>query len=251
MILNYVTSKRPAWTGAFTLSFRSLPSNWGHIVRRTSVKQPKSLRFIASQTALAGIAGAGVAGAAPAAAEEAILLASAAPSVRDEIIVEGEKHGSNPYADPAAPYKIDRSASSKLTEDLLNTAKSVSVISKELIDDAGATSFRDIVRTQPGVTIGTGEGGNAFGDRIFIRGFDARNDVYVDGVRDPGVVSREVFAVAQIEILKGPSGSFAGRGSTGGQRHLPPHRRFQLCVQRYARASGQRHVSRIRYAGPR
>ncbi len=196
--------------------FHSLHQPWGHAVRSTSVKKPKSLRFIASQTALAGLAGAGAAGATAAAAEDTILLASAAQSVRDEIIVEGERKGTNPYADPEAPYKIDRSASSKLTEDLLNTAKSVSVISKELIDDAGATSFRDIVRTQPGVTIGTGEGGNAFGDRIFIRGFDARNDVYVDGVRDPGVVSREVFAVEQIEILKGPSGSFAGRGSTGG-----------------------------------
>ena len=35
------------------------------------------------------------------------------------------------------------------------------------------------------------EGGNAFGDRFFIRGFDARNDVFVDGVRDPGVLVRE------------------------------------------------------------
>ncbi|MEZ5894092.1 MAG: TonB-dependent siderophore receptor [Parvularculaceae bacterium] len=148
--------------------------------------------------------------------EDQLILAALAPSVRDEIIVEGERRGSNPFADPEAPYKIDRSASSKLTEELLNTAKSIAVIPKELIDDAGATSFRDLVRTQPGVTIGTGEGGNAFGDRIFIRGFDARNDVYVDGVRDPGVLSREIFAVEQVEILKGPSGAFAGRGSTGG-----------------------------------
>ncbi|MEZ5896490.1 MAG: TonB-dependent siderophore receptor [Parvularculaceae bacterium] len=175
-----------------------------------SVKQPRSLRFIAGTGVALSVAGASQ----PALAQDDLVLAAA--SVRDEIIVEGERRSSNPYADPDAPYKIDRSASSKLTESLLDTAKSISVIPKELIDDAGATSFRDIARTQPGVTIGTGEGGNAFGDRIFIRGFDARNDVYVDGVRDPGVVSREVFAVEQIEILKGPSGAFAGRGSTGG-----------------------------------
>lgn len=145
-----------------------------------------------------------------------MVLADAGPFRGDEIIVEGERRGSNPYADPEAPYKVDRSGNSKLTEDILDTAKSISVIPKELIDDAGAKSFRDIIRTQPGVTIGTGEGGNAFGDRVFIRGFEARNDIYVDGVRDPGVISREVFAVQQIEILKGPSGAFAGRGSTGG-----------------------------------
>lgn len=180
------------------------------------VRRPKSLRSTLGLGAACSLAGAGaVLGPAAAGEAEEIRLA-AIDGVRDEIIVEGERRGRNPYADPEAPYKVDKSASSKLTEDILDTAKSIAVIPKEIIDDAGATSFRDIVRTQPGVTIGTGEGGNAFGDRIFIRGFDARNDVYVDGVRDPGVISREVFAVEQIEILKGPSGSFAGRGSTGG-----------------------------------
>lgn len=187
----------------------------------SAVKQPKSLRYFLGSKAVLGLAGAGVALAGGAAKADdgpgAIAAADAStPFLGDEVIVEGERRGSNPFADPAAPYKIDRSASSKLTEDILDTAKSIAVIPKELIDDAGAKSFRDIIRTQPGVTIGTGEGGNAFGDRIFIRGFDARNDVYVDGLRDPGVVSREVFAVEQIEILKGPSGAFAGRGSTGG-----------------------------------
>lgn len=184
-------------------------------MKKTAVKQPKSLRFLARGTALAGLAGSGLAAGA-AHADETIILADATPFRGDEIIVEGERRSSNPFADPEAPYKIDRSASSKFTQDILDTAKSIAVIPKEIMKDAGAKSFRDIIRTQPGVTIGTGEGGNAFGDRIFIRGFDARNDVYVDGVRDPGVISREVFAVEQIEILKGPSGAFAGRGSTGG-----------------------------------
>ena len=67
-----------------------------------------------------------------------------------------------------------------------------------------------------GVTLGTGEGGNAFGDRFFIRGFDARNDVFIDGVRDSGVSVRENFFTEQVEILRGPGSSFAGRGTTGG-----------------------------------
>ena len=66
------------------------------------------------------------------------------------------------------------------------------------------------------MTLGTGEGGNAFGDRFFIRGFDARNDVFIDGVRDPGVSVRENFFTEQVEILRGPASSFAGRGTTGG-----------------------------------
>ena len=67
-----------------------------------------------------------------------------------------------------------------------------------------------------GVTLGTGEGGNAFGDRFFIRGFDARNDVFLDGMRDAGVSVRENFFTEQVEILRGPGSSFAGRGTTGG-----------------------------------
>ena len=71
-------------------------------------------------------------------------------------------------------------------------------------------------RTTPGITIGTGEGGNAFGDRFFIRGFDARNDVFVDGIRDPAVSVRENFFTEQIEILKGPAATIDGRGTAGG-----------------------------------
>ncbi|HYC02074.1 MAG TPA: TonB-dependent siderophore receptor [Azospirillaceae bacterium] len=137
-------------------------------------------------------------------------------AVVETITVWGERDAANPYADPSAPFKVDRSASSKFTEDLVNTPKTVTVVPKEVIEALGATSFKEVMRSQPGITLGTGEGGNAFGDRIFIRGFEARNDVYIDGMRDPGVVSRETFAVEQIEIVKGPGSTFAGRGSTGG-----------------------------------
>ncbi len=77
-----------------------------------------------------------------------------------------------------------------------------------------------MLRSTAGVSLGTGEGGNAFGDRFFIRGFDARNDVFIDGVRDPGVSIRENFDVDQIEILRGPASSFAGRGTTGGALNI-------------------------------
>ncbi len=133
------------------------------------------------------------------------------------IVVTGQRESdANPNANENAPYKVEKSSNSKLTEPLRDTPRTVVAIPKEVLEDIGATSFRDVVRATPGVTIGTGEGGNAFGDRIFIRGFEARNDVYIDGLRDPGVTSREIFAVEQIEIIKGPSGSFGGRGTTGG-----------------------------------
>src|SRR3954447_23107550 len=123
----------------------------------------------------------------------------------------------NPYADAAAPYKVDRlQASGKYPEPLLNTPKTVTVLSKEVLADKNATTLKQAILSTAGVTLGTGEGGNAFGDRFFIRGFDARNDVFLDGLRDAGVSVRENFFTEQVEILRGPGSSFAGRGTTGG-----------------------------------
>jgi catecholate siderophore receptor len=143
-------------------------------------------------------------------AAAAAAAASAAPQAADR----------DPYADPAAPYKADRLAGQKFTQPILNTPKSVTVLTKEILDDKDATSLKEVARTTAGVTIGTGEGGNAFGDRFFIRGFDARNDVFVDGIRDPAVSVRENFFTEQIEILKGPSSTIDGRGTTGGALNI-------------------------------
>jgi catecholate siderophore receptor len=130
--------------------------------------------------------------------------------------VGGLEPDRDPYADPQAPYKADRLASGKFTEPLVNTPKTVTVLTKDVLEDKNATSLKEVGRTTAGVTIGAGEGGNAFGDRFFIRGFDARNDIFVDGIRDPAVSIRENFFTEQVEILRGPASSYAGRGTAGG-----------------------------------
>jgi catecholate siderophore receptor len=107
-------------------------------------------------------------------------------------------------------------ASGKFPEPLLNTPKTITVLTREVLQDKNITSLREIGRSTAGVTLGSGEGGNAFGDRFFIRGFDARNDVFIDGIRDPAVSIRENFFTEQIEILRGPASSYAGRGTAGG-----------------------------------
>ncbi|OAF10010.1 TonB-dependent receptor [Bradyrhizobium centrolobii] len=123
----------------------------------------------------------------------------------------------DPYANPAAPYMANRvQASGKFPEPILNTPKSITVLTKDVLEDKNATTLKQAILSTAGVTLGTGEGGNAFGDRFFIRGFDARNDVFIDGVRDSGVSVRENFFTEQVEILRGPASSFAGRGTAGG-----------------------------------
>ena len=123
--------------------------------------------------------------------------------------------GANPYANPDAPYNVERSASGKLTEPLANTPRSVTVVPKEVIEDTGAKDLRDLARSVPGLTIGSAEGGNAYG-AFAIRGFKANNDIFVDNIRNPGNLVPEVFSVQQIEVYKGPSGGIAGRNTIGG-----------------------------------
>ena len=123
----------------------------------------------------------------------------------------------DPYANPNAPYMATRVQSSgKFPEPIVNTPKSITVLTKDVLADQNSTTLKSAVLNTAGVTLGTGEGGNAFGDRFFIRGFDARNDVFLDGMRDAGVSVRENFFTEQVEILRGPGSTFAGRGTTGG-----------------------------------
>jgi len=110
--------------------------------------------------------------------------------------------------------------SSKFTAPLADTPKSITVIPPEVIEATGAVTLTDTLRTIPGITMGSGEGGTSAGDRPFIRGVDSTNDVFIDGVRDAGVTSREVFNLEQVEVSRGPGGAFAGRGATGGSLNL-------------------------------
>ena len=123
--------------------------------------------------------------------------------------------GANPYANPNAPYNVEKSASGKLTEPLVNTPRSVTVVPEEVIEDKGARDLRDLARSVPGLTIGSAEGGNAFG-AFAIRGFKANNDIFVDNIRNPGNLIPDAFSIQQIEIYKGPSGGIAGRNTIGG-----------------------------------
>jgi catecholate siderophore receptor len=133
------------------------------------------------------------------------------------VTVDAPVERPRPAASKPSPYKVDHvQASGKFPEKMLNTPKSITVLSKEVLEDKNATTLKEIGRSTAGVTLGSGEGGNAFGDRFFIRGFDARNDVFIDGIRDPAVSIRENFFTEQIEILRGPASSYAGRGTAGG-----------------------------------
>ncbi len=136
--------------------------------------------------------------------------------VLDTLKIEERTVDTNPYSEAGAPYKAKVSGDSRHVKDLADTPQTINVLTQTQIKESGKSDLRDVLAAQPGITLGTGENGNAFGDRYIIRGHEARSDVFVDGLRDPGMTTRESFATEQLEITKGPSSTFAGRGSTGG-----------------------------------
>lgn len=117
-------------------------------------------------------------------------------------------------------YQVEKASSPKYTAPLVDTPRSVTVVPQQVLKDTGATSLQDALRTVPGITFGAGEGGNPQGDRPFIRGFDAQGDTYLDGVRDTGSQTREIFDIESIEVSKGPNSAFGGRGSAGGSLNI-------------------------------
>ena len=107
-------------------------------------------------------------------------------------------------------------ASPKFTEPLRDIPQTINLIPRAVIQEQGATTLRDVLRNVVGITFQAGEGGVPAGDQLTIRGFSARTDMFIDGVRDFGGYSRDSFNLEQVEVAKGPSSAITGRGSTGG-----------------------------------
>jgi len=118
-------------------------------------------------------------------------------------------------------FKADNPSSPKFTQPLLDTPQTITVIKKEVLQQQVATTLAEALRNTPGITMQLGENGNtSTGDSIFLRGFDTSGSIFVDGIRDLGNISRDVFNIEQVEVIKGPSGSDNGRGASSGYVNL-------------------------------
>jgi catecholate siderophore receptor len=109
--------------------------------------------------------------------------------------------------------------SPKYSVPLRDIAQSIALVPRDVIEQQGAVTLSDVMRNVPGITLQAGEGGgasSAAGDMFNMRGFNASNSLFVDGVRDDGLISRDVFNLEQVEVFMGPAGSDVGRGSAAG-----------------------------------
>ncbi len=197
-LLLYSAPSKP-WEGVHLMSRQFVPA---------TVSSP---RLLASAI---GVAITATSAAHLAYADEPVADKAAGPMTLDATSINAD-------ADPASTeYKVERASSQKYTAPLVDTPRSVTVVPQQVLKDTNALTLQDALRTVPGITFGAGEGGNPQGDRPFIRGFDSQNDTYIDGVRDTGAQTREIFAVESIEVSKGPNSAVGGRGAAGGSINL-------------------------------
>ncbi|MFC4626293.1 TonB-dependent receptor [Daeguia caeni] len=129
--------------------------------------------------------------------------------VLDQIVIEGANSTGNVNS---APIGIAR-----LPGTVKETPKIVNVVPHQLIEQQQATTLEQVLRNVPGITLSTGEGnGGQNGDQFRIRGLTSKGDVYLDGLRDFGVYTRDSFNTESVEVIKGPSGEAFGVGNLGG-----------------------------------
>ena len=128
------------------------------------------------------------------------------------VIVTARDEGSYQGKEASSPF---------YTEPVLDTPQTITIVPQAVIRDQNATTLRDVLRNVPGISFQAGEGSSTVaGDNLSIRGFNARDDMFIDGIRDTGVYTRDPFNTEQVEVVKGPASAYEGYGETGGSVNL-------------------------------
>lgn len=148
----------------------------------------------------------------------AFTLPAVAQTASSATLQEIRVHG----AVDASNYKVDTSANPKFTAPLVDAPQTIQVLKEQILREQGATTLTEALRNTPGAgAFYLGENGNtSTGDAIYLRGFDTSSSIFVDGIRDSGSVSRDVFNIEQVEVVKGPAGSDTGRTAPTGYINL-------------------------------
>lgn len=112
----------------------------------------------------------------------------------------------------------------KSAQRLREVPQSVSVVTRQLLDEQNLQSLDDAMRTVVGITVEPGSTGGNHGN-FYSRGY-AIDSVQIDGVTGPASTGNDLstgFGLAvydRIEVLRGPAGLFQGAGDPGGTLNL-------------------------------
>ncbi|MEQ8799892.1 MAG: TonB-dependent siderophore receptor [Salinisphaeraceae bacterium] len=123
---------------------------------------------------------------------------------------------------PVDGYKAERSTTATKTDiPLIESPQSVSVISREQLEDRQADNLAEAVAYTPGIYVQNRAAQRVIDSfSIDIRGFSAQNATYRDGTQiQAGLVydsPLETYAFDRIEILRGPASILYGQAQPGG-----------------------------------
>jgi len=133
-----------------------------------------------------------------------VAIAQEPHATLSEILVTGQSRG----------YVAVNSVTATRTDTpLLDVPQSVTVVTRQQLDDQAIHSLGEVLRYVPGVTVGQGEGNR---DQITLRGQNTTADFFLDGVRDDIQYYRGLYNLERVEVLKGPYALIFGRGGGGG-----------------------------------
>lgn len=114
----------------------------------------------------------------------------------------------------ANSYHEETTASATKTDTpLIDVPQSVTIITRQQLDDQALGQLAEALRYVPGVTLNQGEGHR---DQISLRGQSTTADFYLDGLRDDAQYYRSLFNTERVEVLKGANAMIFGRGGGGG-----------------------------------
>lgn len=132
------------------------------------------------------------------------------------------KEGSITVTAAPAPYTVNNlDNSAKFAEPVLKTPRSVTIIPQQLLQDTHATSLVQALEYVPGIAFKSGDAlARPGGDHPTFRGFDGTDALLVDGVRSTASQSRASFAIESVEVIKGSSAIYNGRGNAGGSVNI-------------------------------
>ncbi|CAM0555625.1 TonB-dependent siderophore receptor [Vreelandella titanicae] len=143
----------------------------------------------------------------------------------NEILVTAEREG--PLG-PDAGYRANRSMTGTKTDTPISeTPRSVSSVTRNMIEDQGAQTLSDILMYIPGVSpVSYGVHDALAGDIFRIRGVNARDygyGTYRDGLRvqpNAYTTSAEPYGLERVEVIKGPTSVLYGENVPGGLVNL-------------------------------
>lgn len=145
--------------------------------------------------------------------EQSIVLSYSNAERREIVMPIAESSATVTIAESSGYLTSDISTATRTLTPLRDIPQSISVVTKEQIQDQSMQSIADVVNYVPGIASHQGENNR---DQLVIRGNSTSADFFLNGVRDDVQYYRDLYNVERVEALKGPNAMLFGRGGGGG-----------------------------------